>query len=88
MQIHSGSAYELIADAHQLGEDRPLILAGGAKAIFEPWDFFNCAGRPAGCSADVVVTGHTHVPIRAEHPGALFLNSGSCADGRFSFLSL
>lgn len=38
--------------------------------------------------ADVVVTGHTHVPLRTEHPNALFLNSGSCAEGRFSFLSL
>src|SRR5207247_4658546 len=40
MQIHSASAYELIADAYRLGEDRPLIVAGGAKAIYEPWDFF------------------------------------------------
>ena len=40
MQIHSASAYELIADAYRLGDDRPLILAGGAKAIYEPWDFF------------------------------------------------
>ena len=35
MQIHSASAYELIADAYRLGEARPLILAGGAKAIYE-----------------------------------------------------
>src|SRR5713226_526077 len=42
MQIHSASAYEMIADAYRLGNDRPLILAGGAKAIYEPWDFFNC----------------------------------------------
>src|SRR6266436_4543419 len=26
MQIHSASAYEMIADAFKLGEDRPLIL--------------------------------------------------------------
>ena len=38
--------------------------------------------------ADVVVTGHTHVPLKTEHERALFLNSGSCAEGRFSFLSL
>ena len=30
----------MIVDAYKLGEDRPLILAGGAKAIYEPWDFF------------------------------------------------
>src|SRR5207302_106524 len=40
MQIHSASAYEMIADAYRLGDDRPFILAGGAKAIYEPWDFF------------------------------------------------
>jgi predicted phosphodiesterase len=39
-------------------------------------------------AADVVVTGHTHVALRTEHPGALFLNSGSCSIGKFSFLSL
>src|SRR5947209_12947964 len=32
MQIHSASAFEMIADAHRLGEARPFILAGGAKA--------------------------------------------------------
>src|SRR5260221_3354951 len=36
MQIHSAKAYELIADAYKLGDDRPLIFAGGAKAIYEP----------------------------------------------------
>src|SRR5262245_43094636 len=39
MQIHSASAYQLIEDAHRLGANRPFILAGGAKAIYEPWDF-------------------------------------------------
>lgn len=38
--------------------------------------------------ADVVITGHTHVAQRAEIGGQLFLNSGSCTAGRFSFLSL
>jgi predicted phosphodiesterase len=38
--------------------------------------------------ADVVVTGHTHLATRAEHGDRLFLNSGSCADGRYSFTSM
>src|SRR5713226_8243123 len=50
MQIHSASAYEIIADAYRLGSARPLILAGGAKAIYEPWDFF---GRGTNGDADV-----------------------------------
>ncbi len=38
--------------------------------------------------ADVVVTGHTHKGVRAEHGDRLFLNSGSCSSGNLSFLSL
>jgi radical SAM superfamily enzyme YgiQ (UPF0313 family) len=60
MQIHSAKACELIADAYRLGDDRPLIFAGGAKAIYEPWDFFGF--DPAGkYSADVVITGEEFV---------------------------
>jgi len=62
MQIHSANAYELIADAYRLGEGRPLILAGGAKAIYEPWDFFGC-GPDGKYSADVVVTGEEYVAL-------------------------
>lgn len=60
MQIHSASAYEMIRDAHRLGHDRPLILAGGAKAIYEPWDFFGVDAERK-CSADVAVTGEEFV---------------------------
>src|SRR5947209_1305154 len=62
MQIHSASAYELIEDAYKLGDGRPLILAGGAKAIYEPWDFFGC-GTDGKYSADVVVTGEEFVAL-------------------------
>ena len=60
MQIHSASAYRLIRDAWRLGQQRPLILAGGPKAIYEPWDFFSLSpdGREG---ADVVVTGEEFV---------------------------
>lgn len=37
---------------------------------------------------DVVVTGHTHVPVCDESGSTLFLNSGTCAQGVTSFLSL
>ena len=62
MQIHSASAYRLIHDAWQLGDQRPLILAGGTKAIYEPWDFFGLSsdGREG---ADVVVTGEEYVVL-------------------------
>jgi len=38
--------------------------------------------------ADVIVTGHTHIGVTAEHGDRLFLNSGSCSEGRLSYLSL
>jgi radical SAM superfamily enzyme YgiQ (UPF0313 family) len=61
MQIHSASAYELIADAYKLGDERPLILAGGAKAIYEPWDFFDFEHEGRRYDADVVCTGEEFV---------------------------
>lgn len=39
-------------------------------------------------AADVVVTGHTHVPLVVEHGDRVFMNSGTCSRGRFDFLSI
>jgi radical SAM superfamily enzyme YgiQ (UPF0313 family) len=61
MQIHAEKAYGLIADACAgRAASRPLIVAGGPKAIYEPWDLFEIGGDP-GVSADVVVTGEDFV---------------------------
>jgi radical SAM superfamily enzyme YgiQ (UPF0313 family) len=60
MQIHSASAYQMVLDAYKLGEERPLILCGGAKAIYEPWDFFGIDAERR-YSADVVCTGEEFV---------------------------
>lgn len=38
--------------------------------------------------ADVVVTGHTHLADKEERDSRLFLNSGHCDHGNFSFLAL
>ncbi len=56
MQMHSAPMYSLMADSHTMGGDRPLILAGGPKAMHQPWDMF----RPEG-GADLVVTGEVSV---------------------------
>jgi radical SAM superfamily enzyme YgiQ (UPF0313 family) len=63
MQIHSASAYDLIADAYKLGDGRPFILAGGAKAIYEPWDFFG-RGTDGRISPDVACTGEEFVVLQ------------------------
>jgi radical SAM superfamily enzyme YgiQ (UPF0313 family) len=61
MQIHAPAAYQAVADAWALGEDRPLIIVGGAKAVHEPYHFWPLAtpGGPGG--ADVVVTGEVYI---------------------------
>jgi len=63
MQLHSASAFEVIADAWSMGPDRPLIIAGGPKAIYEPWDMFS----PEGPSVDLVVTGEEFVLLEVLH---------------------
>ncbi|REJ94663.1 MAG: radical SAM protein [Planctomycetota bacterium] len=73
MQIHSAAAYELVRDARRMGDQRPLILVGGAKAIYQPWDFFDLAGN-GGAEPDVAVTGEEFVVLElldllAEHRG-------------------
>lgn len=67
-----------------LDQVRSGVEVGSERCPFQRWAVSLASHR----KADVVVTGHTHVPVRAEHPSALFLNSGSCANGHFSFLSL
>ena len=62
MQIHAERAYGLIADGCRAAV-RPLIIAGGPKAIYEPWDLF-CIGGRADIGADVVVTGEEFVLIQ------------------------
>lgn len=60
MQVHTERAYALIRDAHRSGEGRPLIVAGGPKAVYEPTDFFELGPEP-GIGADCVVTGEAFV---------------------------
>lgn len=78
MQIHTAACKALIRDACRIDpEHRPLIIAGGPKTIYEPWDVFDAreagasgvygsaaqagGGAPADCGADVVVTGEEFV---------------------------
>ncbi len=61
MGLHLGQAMAMIRDAHRIDvQHRPLIIAGGPQARYQPDDLFS--GDPAnpGC-ADVVVTGEEYV---------------------------
>ncbi|HNQ25025.1 MAG TPA: radical SAM protein [Phycisphaerae bacterium] len=66
MQVHAKPAFELVRDAHRMGDARPLILAGGPKAIYEPTDFFELGPEP-GVGADCVVTGEAFVLLDLLH---------------------
>lgn len=61
MQIHSGQAFAAIRDAWSLGDDRPLIVAGGPKAVYEPYHYWNRQGERNPTPPDVVVTGEAFV---------------------------
>jgi len=61
MQIHGTQCEALIRDACRIDPaHRPLIIAGGPKIIYEPWDVFGTKPEdPWG--ADVAVTGEEYV---------------------------
>jgi len=58
--------------------------AGSERDSFRRW----ALDRAVEKEADVVVTGHTHVPERVTSGSRLYLNSGSCAEGSLSYLML
>lgn len=61
MAIHSSRCKDLIRDACRIDVNRrPLILVGGPKTIYEPWDVFSVdPGDPWG--ADCAITGEEYV---------------------------
>jgi predicted phosphodiesterase len=59
-------------------------LPDPTRCTFQRW----AMARAQDSGADIVVTGHTHLGLRVEHGSRLFLNSGTCSEGRFSFLGL
>jgi len=61
MQIHSAECKALIRDACHIDPAyRPLIIAGGPKTIYEPWDVFS-ANPDDPWGADAAVTGEEYV---------------------------
>ncbi|HZL35536.1 MAG TPA: radical SAM protein [Tepidisphaeraceae bacterium] len=61
MGLHSGRCMEMIRDARRIDPaHRPLIIAGGPHAVYQPYDLFS--GNPADAnSADVAITGEEFV---------------------------
>jgi radical SAM superfamily enzyme YgiQ (UPF0313 family) len=66
MQIHTTGCKGLLRDACRIDPaHRPLIIVGGPKTVYEPWDVFDidAAAQPDAPSvgADVAVTGEEYV---------------------------
>ncbi|MGO9020238.1 MAG: B12-binding domain-containing radical SAM protein [Syntrophobacteraceae bacterium] len=61
LSMHFARCEDLIRDACRIDPARrPLIIAGGAKVIYEPWDVFS-ADPDDQWGADVAVTGEEYV---------------------------
>lgn len=82
LQIHAERAYAAIRDAWSLGADRPLIIAGGPKATYEPYDFWSMKGQPT-VAPDIAVTGEAYVLL--ELLDALLEQRGSSETMRQAF---
>lgn len=77
MQMHTRLAYDAVRDAWSMGEDRPLIICGGPKAIYEPyhyWPLETRDGRKVG--PDVVVSGESFVLLELLHTIAAYKGRG------------
>jgi predicted phosphodiesterase len=68
----------------QLDQQRSAVSLDAQSCSFQAWAM-NVAAR---AQADIVVTGHTHVPVSTEHGRRLYMNSGSCSRGRYTYLAL
>lgn len=65
MSIHAAPLESLLADAGTIPErERPLVVCGGPRAIYEPETAFRAGGDPAA-SADLVCRGEDFVLLEA-----------------------
>src|SRR5579884_1752016 len=62
MGINAAEAYRMVADAWELGDERPLILVGGPKTSHEAEHFWALPPTPRGPAApDAAVTGEVYI---------------------------
>src|SRR4051812_11360729 len=62
MGMHSDRALDMIRDARRIDPaHRPLIIAGGSHAVYEPFLFFGDERANSAAGPDVVVTGEEFV---------------------------
>jgi predicted phosphodiesterase len=76
--------HHLYNQLDRLDQTRSAVSLDAERCSFQAWAM-DVASRQG---ADIVVTGHTHVPVTTQHGSRLYMNSGSCSRGRFTFLAL
>jgi predicted phosphodiesterase len=67
-----------------LERSRSDVARDPAACSFQAWAMAVADRR----DADIVVTGHTHLALASQHGNRLYLNSGSCSQGRYTYLSI
>lgn len=64
MAIHAERMAEMLVDASRIDPaHRPLVITGGPKCVYEPWDAFGL-GPDGTAGADVAVTGEEYVLLQ------------------------
>ena len=66
------------------GLPETAVLRLGAVAIYVIHDLKELPLDPAAAGMHVVVSGHSHKPLRSERDGVLYVNPGSAGRRRFS----
>lgn len=62
MHLHTECAQDMMKDARTIAPPhRPLIVAGGAGSVYEPWNMFSGPRNIGRAGADLVVTGEEFV---------------------------
>lgn len=67
-----------------MDQARSVVSEDPLRCSFQAWAMKLAATK----RADVMVTGHTHLALAQQHGPRLFLNSGSCSQGKYSFLAM
>lgn len=80
--IRRAGWHHLYRRLDQLEQSRLSISTDSGRCSFQRW------AMNAAPDADIVVTGHTHLPLVRPHGARLYMNSGSCSRGRYTFLAL
>jgi UDP-2,3-diacylglucosamine pyrophosphatase LpxH len=82
--IRRAGCHRLYRWLDRVDQRRSLISTDVKECTFQRW----ALGEAHRHAADIVVTGHTHLPLSTELAGRRYMNSGTCSNGRITFLAL